>query len=190
MGDFLRHHFAVVLAFALPLALIVIIAISVYIPPLFISTDYNFVYASCGGVRYYDCDAYLQGRYTIVNNRLVLNEFNPLQDANRDGVPDAKDYSMRLFLHDTKKNESREIALAEVQTLSLSDLLTSPDGVTVAGKYSGRSRSFFLFFDSSDSYGYYLTKGKVWSKLNLITDGDYYYQRNFKFVGWVSPGRN
>ncbi len=130
-----------------------------------------------------------------MNNKLSLNNVDLTQDSNKDGVADFKqNYNTRIFLHDTKKNESREISLTEAQMLTLNNLLTSPDGVTVSSNYSYNGGGDFLFLfggGGRSSYGYYLTKGKSKSKLNLINNTDqYYYQNNFQFIGWILPGRN
>ena len=194
MKEFLKKNFAIVLAFVLPVALIAIIALSTYLPSLFLSTDYNFVYSSCtDGTNYYPyhCNNYLQKRYSVINGKIVVNSIDPTQDSDKDGVPDINEnYTARIFLHDTKKNESREITLEEAQLLSLNGLLTSPDGVTVSSNYD-RGADFFFLFDGGSSYGYYLTRGKSRSKLNLINNDDrYYYRNNFQFIGWILPGRN
>lgn len=194
MKEFFKKNFAIVLAFILPIVLITIIALSTYLPSLFLSTDYNFIYSSCTeGTNYYSyyCNNYLQKRYSVVNGKIVVNQIDPAQDSDKDGVPDINEkYTARIFLHDTKKNESREITIEEARTLNLHGLLTSPDGVTVSSHYD-RGGGFFFLFDGGSSYGYYLTKGKSRSKLNLINrDNRYYYRDNFQFIGWVLPGRN
>ena len=195
MKDFFKQNFALVIAFSLPLLLIVGIALSAYLPSLFISTDYNFVYSSCtdGNNNYYSyrCDNYLQKRYSVVNGQLVVNDVDPTLDSDNDGIPDVKEgYTARLFLHDTKNNETREISLTEANTLSLNELITSPDGVSVSSQYD-RGADFFLLFDGGSSYGHYLMKGSAKSKLNLINNENrYYYRNNFQFIGWVLPGRN
>ena len=196
MKEFFKKNFAIVLAFVLPIALIAIIALSACLPSLSLSTNYNFIYSSCTeGTNYYPyyCNDYLQRRYSVVNGKLFVNTVDPAQDSDKDGVPDINEnYIARIFLHDTKKNESREIALKEAQTLSLNGLLTSSDSVTVSNYYDrGGGDFFFIFGGGSSSYGYYLTKGKSRSKLNLINrDNRYYYRDNFQFIGWVLPGRN
>lgn len=195
MKEFFKKNFAIVLAFVLPIALIAIIALSTYLPSLFLSTNYNFIYSSCtAGTNYYPyyCNNYLQKRYSVVNGKMVVNAIDPTQDSDNDSIPDINEnYTARIFLHDTKKNESREITLEEAQTLSLNGLLTSPDSVTVSSHYDRGVDFFFIFDGGSSSYGYYLTKGKSRSKLNLINRDDlYYYRDNFQFIGWVLPGRN
>lgn len=194
MKQFLKQNFAILLAFILPLILIVGVALSVYLPSASLSTNYNFVYSSCfGGTEYYSyqCDRYLQNRYSVVNGKIVLNTIDPKQDSDKNGVLDVNEtYTARLFLHDTQKNESKEIILKEAQMLTLNNLLTSPDGVTILSHYN-QGGDFFIFGRGSSSYGYYLTKGKARVKLELINNSDqYYYQNNFQFLGWVLPGRN
>ena len=190
MKEFIKKNFVILLAFTLPVAFIIIIVLSTYIPSLFLSTDYNFIYTSCTD-NSYRCDNYLQKRYSVVNNKLIINSIDPTQDSDNDGILDINEnYTARIFLHNTEKNESREITSEEAQTLTLNSLLTSPDGITVSRNYD-RGVGFFLIFDGGSSFGYYLTKGKSKDKLNLINRDDrYYYRDNFQFIGWVLPGRN
>ncbi len=192
--EFIKKNFAILLAFALPVVLIAVVALSTYLPSRFLSTSYNFLYSACtDGVNYYsyNCDRYLQQRYQVQEGKLAILPLDPKQDLNSNSVPDINEkYYERLFLHDTQKNESREITQDEAKALTLSGLLTSPDGVIVSGSYSGGG-DFFPFGGRSSTYGYYLTHGKAKSKLNLINNSDqYYYGNNFQFVGWVLPGRN
>lgn len=195
MKEFLKKNFALVCAFALPILLIIIITLTTYLPSVFISTKYNFIYTVCfDGRNYYsyNCNDYLQKRYSVADDKLVINPIDTAQDLDKNGIPDYKQsYSDRIFLHDTEKNESREISLKEAQALSLSGLLTSPDNITVSSHYDRTPDEFFFFGGGSSSYGYYLTKGNNRSRINLINSVDpYYYQNNFQFIGWVLPGRN
>ena len=187
---FIKNHFVVILAFILPLLLIGGLAISTYLPSMLLSTEYDFVYATCGdGTNYYyeyNCETYLNSLYMVENGKLLLRDINPTQDSDSDGTLDvAENYVTRLFLHDTKANEGREITLQEAQSMGLNGLVTSPDGVSVESAYNN-SGDFFIFFNGSSHYGYYLTKGSKKSKLNLVNDDDqYYYRDSFKFIGWV-----
>ena len=199
MKEFLKKNFAIVFAFSLPILLIIIVALSSYIPSAFLKTKYNFIYTACDtGTNYnsypYYCNTYLQKRYTVMDGKLVVQHVDLDKDLNIDKarIPefDGK-YTARIFLHDTAKNESREITLEEARLLTMNGLLTSPDGVTVSSNYNRGGGEFFPFFGGTSSYGYYLTKGKSKKKLDLINTTDqYYYQNNFQFLGWVLPGRN
>lgn len=178
---FFRENRIVVIAFLLPILLIVIVAFSVYLPAFFIKTNYRFVYATCvGGSSYYSplsCEDYLKQRYSVVNGKLVVNEVTLGKDEN---------FNAHIFIHDTQKNESQEITSSEAKKLTINDLLTSPDGITVSGEYdSNNSGEFFIFGGRSSRFAYYLTKGGSRTKLNLIGNSEsYYYQNNFKFIGW------
>jgi len=197
MKEFIKNNFAIVLASLLPILLIVIVALSLYIPSVFLSTKYNFVYTTCDtGTNYYNshyCNTYLEKRHTVVDGKIVVSPVDLTKELNLDKASPEFDrkYTARIFLHDTNKNESREISLEEAKTLTLNNFLTSPDGVTVSSNYNNRGGDiFFLFGGGSSSYGYYLTKGKSKDKLNLINTSDQYYYHNFQFLGWVMPGRN
>lgn len=192
--EFIKKNFVILLAFILPIALIAVIALNAYLPLSFISTNYNFVYVSCfGQSNYYDCDNYLEKRYLVVDNKIVANKTDStLASDNRKTTDINENYTARIFLHDTAKNESREITFEEAQALTLNSLITSPDGITVSGHYDENNGDFFFIFGgSSSSYGYYLTKGKSRAKLNLVSNTNRsYYRNNFQFIGWVLPGRN
>ena len=131
MKEFIKRNFAILLAFILPALLIIIVAVTTYLPSLFVSTHYNFIYTTCAdGTNYYpyNCNGYLQQVYSVVNGKLVKNNVDLTQDFNKDGVPDFSEaYNARVFFHDTKKNESREITFTEAQALTLNNLLTSPE---------------------------------------------------------------
>ena len=171
--EFIKKNFAVLLAFILPIALIVIVALSTYLPSLFLKTDYNFIYATCsdsGHNSYYYCPGYLKQKYTVVNGKLVINEVDVTKLMDLYGRPypyENQSYSSRIFLHDTKKNESKEITSEEAQALNLSSLVTSPDGVSLSSGYDNDT-NFFFIFGNGRSYGYDLIKGKSRKKLNLI----------------------
>jgi hypothetical protein len=187
MKQFIKENLVLVLAFGLPILLILIVAITTYAPSWLVSTNYDFIYATCSDPKgyNYNCENYADKTYKVVGSKLVLIPIDPNIDSNQNGVKDATEgYTLRIFLHDTKKNESREITLSEAEGMTLSSLLTSPDGVTVSSGYS--ERSGFFIFDGGSDYGYYLMKGRSKKKLDLINQLDqYYYQGNFKFIGWV-----
>lgn len=191
MKENLRKNFGLIVAFALPILLILGVALSIYIPQFFVSTKYNFVYSVCSDNYYNDgCNKYLQKHFTVTDNVLSVNEvsvsdmYPNISEAERKYYN--TNYSSRIFLHNSKTNESREISIDEAKKMKFDSLLTSPDGVTISNSYTGGGGSFFPFGGSGYSYGYYLMKGNSKSKLNLINDNDrYYYQNNFHLVGWV-----
>ena len=183
--NYMKDNLGVVLAIALPLALILGIFLTTYIPSQLVTTEYNFVYATCDDNQYrYQCDRYLQERYGIVGGTINQNEVD-LEMFDDKFPEENSSYTARLFVHDTVVNESREVTIEEAKSYSLNTLLTSPDGVAVEN-INERGGDFFLIYDGGSSRGYYLTKGSGKKKLNLIgNDGRYYYGENFRFIGWI-----
>ncbi|MDP2593050.1 MAG: hypothetical protein Q8P52_00145 [bacterium] len=187
----MRKHWPIVLAFALPLLLILVVLFSVYIPSLFISTEYDFIYATCEDNHYYyDCGAYLNKRYTVKDGKLFENTVTADEVNARVPIPEnAKtatpvEYKTRIFLHDTAENQSREITLEEARGLNLSPLKTSPDGVTVTSSWDYNNDFLFPFSGRSEYY-YSLSKGRSKSRLNIIMDEASRYSQNLQFIGWV-----
>jgi len=177
------------IAFLLPLFFIAVVFFTTYLPSRNLSTDYDFVYATCNDANYaygVACGNYLNSLYAVDNDQLTETAVPPGLDSDRDGIPDVdENYQTRLFFYDTDLDESREISFAEARELSLRDLISSPDGVTVEWR-NPRSNGFFLFYDSRSSAGYYLTRGNTRRELNIIGRGDRrYYQDDFMFIGWV-----
>lgn len=192
MKEVFKKNFAVIVAFLLPLVLIIVVALSVYIPSLFISTKYNFVYTTCSyedSYSPYNCNYYNynQKRYSVENGRFVIPEIDPNQDLDKNGIPDEKQGGLpRIFMYNTKTHESKEITVGEASSFKYSSLLTSPDGVTLSNGYQYNGSGFFPFVGGYNSYDYYLVKGSSKKKLNLFNgDNRYYYQNNFQFIGWV-----
>ena len=191
MRDFFKRNGILVVAFALPALLLAGVAASVYFPSRNLAAKFDFVYASCGqsAGNYYQCGLWLQKRYAVTDGKIAVVPVAPASDADKNGVPDVQeDYAARLFYHDTLADESREITLADAQKLQLSGLLASPDGLTVTGQYRGGG-DFFPFSSRGSSYGYYLAKGNVRRRLNINNADPYAYDGNFRFLGWVLPGR-
>jgi len=176
-------------AFLLPLIFILVVFVTTYVPAQSLSTDFNFVYATCteGRSPYsYYCSNHLQNRYDIENGRLIEKDLPADLDSDNDGVPDRdENYQTRLFIHDTALDLSEEISLIEAQRFNLEDRLTSPDGVSVEWQYANGG-NFFPFVRYSNRYGYYLTRGSAKRELNLVNQSQVpYYQNDFPFLGWI-----
>ncbi|MDZ7611719.1 MAG: hypothetical protein U5L10_03065 [Candidatus Moranbacteria bacterium] len=186
MKNFIKNNYIIIIAFALPILLIVSVALFTYIPTFLVSTDYNFLYATCqkNDSNYYDrdCEKYIQNRFEVQNNRLTVDGISDVKNNNQlINIFEVSDgsYDVRFFLHNTEKDESREIPLERALEYKLSGLITSPDGYSVSYEYNRGAD--FIFFDGGSSRGYYLKKGNGEKKLNLINDR----RGNFKFIGWI-----
>lgn len=189
MAEVKKNYLLIVVAFLLPMIFLGVVLIVSVIPSATLSTDYDFLYATCSegsGPYSYNCRPYLASRFGIDNGRLIERPVPADQDSDRDTIPDVEEnYRARLFIHDTETNQSREISQQEAEGLQLLDLQTSPDGVAVEWDRSGGD-DFFFIFGSRSSYGYYLTKGNARQKVELINDSDrYYYGYDLYFLGWI-----
>lgn len=190
MKEFLKKNFVIVLAFALPFVFLIIFVLSVYLRSFFLSTNYNFVYLVCDSFNF-SCRDLLK-QYSVINGKIVISTINQTQNLNEKGITDIKEHdNVRIFLYDTKKYERQQITFKEAQELYLSEHLTSPDGFKISRLYDRDRDVFFFFFNFNSSYdGYYLVKGKIKRKLDLIDIAYPFYSDYIKFIGWVLPGRN
>ena len=196
----MKKHLTLIIGIALPVIIIAIVAVSVYLPSKFLKTDYNFVYATCGDgsstyyysdYRYYCDRGYLDVRYSVEDGKLVYNAPKAGADLNKNGVEDKDEkVTVRFFLHDTLKDESKEITFEDAQKFDYSGLLTSPDGVAVTSGYESNPDVFPFFYSGGSQYKYYLTKGSKKKEVNMVLGTEGYYSGGFKFVGWVLPGRD
>lgn len=165
LGEALKRNWAVWLAIALPIAMIVFIAASIYLPRLWApEPQYGFVYS----VNNYNYD---EAKVRVRNGRLEKVE------AAHDEDDKGKLSNPRLYAYHPQSGESQEIDFDEAQKLKLDDRKKSPDGFEVkAGDgYSGP-------FGGSSEGGVYFSGHGVSHKLNLRGVDNAY---NFQFIGWV-----
>jgi hypothetical protein len=184
-----RQHLLLGIAFALPLMFILTALVVSYLPAATLAPEYNFVYASCSQGRppyRYNCGNYFKNRYVVENAQLQELVTPDTLDSDNDGVLDSEgNYEARLFLHDTELNQSRELLLPEFRALTLDKKIIAPDGIAMEWEYS-HGGNFFPFFDGRSRSGYYLTRGQVRDRLNLVGDSERsYYREDLLFLGWV-----
>lgn len=154
-----REKLPLIVGIGLPLLLILYVAITAYLPSLFVKPKYNFIYSN---------DSYYDYSVNVLDGRISIQ---PRYYDNRDFRQPT------LFLYDVINDKSTQISLAQAQSYTLDPSDKSPDGFTV-GRRDSDGYYFPFFFDSYDRGIYLMGKG-----LNRkLTDRDYYY---FKFVGWI-----
>jgi len=160
----MKEKLPLLVGIGLPILLILYVAVTSYIPSLFVKPKYNFVYATNS---YYDYNINVIGGKISVEPRYTnygARTYRPQQPT--------------LFLYDVTEDKSKQISLAQAQTYTLDPSNKSPDGFTVGRRESDGYSYFPFFFGGYDRGTYLMGKG-----LNRkIVDQDYY---NFKFIGWV-----
>lgn len=177
MSDTRKQHWVLLIAFALPLLLIGGLSLSVYWPQWQLDPEYDFVYTNCSSFDRFtetNCEDYLGKRFTIDDDGTIQDTATSTEDARQ----------IRFFRHDTDENRSVEIPYEEVAALTLSPLLTAPDGINIDSGYQ-HGTNFFIF-GSGGEYGHYLTEGDTKVRLDLLQDFDRYsYRGEFYFIGWI-----
>lgn len=168
----MKKHIPLIFALSIPALLIIGVALSIYLPTLFIKPQYNFLFSTGG-------DYYYRNEYTVEGDKLVKKPV-ALPKAVQDGK------EPELYLYDVQKNISTKISLVDAQALSLDSNPMSPDGFELT--YGSDGGGVFPFFYWSDrDYGSRFLKGHgVAKKINLPNIASYdYYSGNFQFLGWI-----
>ena len=165
---------------ALPIIFIILISIIVFVPPLFIKPQNNFLYIIENN--YYTYNQGYLNEYKVVNGQLALDPL-PIP-KNR---PDLKlTEAPTLYLYNVKTNTSQQISFEEAKRYVLDPGPSSSDGYIV--KYEYNNSGIFSIFGGSngDINGYFIEKGSGKKKLDgMLVNNTYSYQANFKFIGWI-----
>lgn len=157
---------------AIPIAMIIFIAGSIYIPGIFIKPQYNFIYATSGDTSYYYDRLYTVEEGKVIRRPVIAPTYGkPVTE------PD-------FYLYDVKTDQARKLTFDEAVIYRLDASAQSPDGFTVV---NGRGEyGMFPFFVGGSNYQNYYLRGKnVSRKLNLSLRANAYY--SFQFLGWVTP---
>ena len=166
-----KKNISLIVGIAIPVFMIILIAVSIYLPSLFApAPQFNFLYVTG--------DRYGKNRqYGIENGMLVKYEVKSESRTPRES---------RLFIYDVSKNISKEVTFAESQKLKLDANVKSPDRYEVV--YGGREYGFFPFFFAG-GYNHntmYLKGHNTSRKLELqSTSGRRYYYYDWRFLGWI-----
>lgn len=169
----IKKNWSLWLAVALPVLMIVFVAISIYVPRLWApKPQYNFVYVSHDTTTGYVIPQYavrvVDGK--ITKEVVALDETIPVTVKQQYVEP-------HLYVYDMKTGESRSLTFEEAETLKLDDRKQSPDAFFVkqTNGYGGP-------FDSGSSPALYIAGHSVSQKLDLRGVTNPY---DFSFVGWV-----
>lgn len=160
-----KKNIPLLIGVLIPIAMIILVAAAIYLPALFSQPKYDFIYLT--GDYYYP-------QYYVDNDGKLVR---------KDVVPPEPNYppntESRLFYHDIKTNESRQISYDEAKDYNLDINIKSPDGYEIV---NGNGAEFFPFFGGSGNDSHYIKGHNASKKLNLQSQGGYY---NFRFLGWV-----
>ncbi|MFA5080685.1 MAG: hypothetical protein WC472_03650 [Candidatus Paceibacterota bacterium] len=164
----IKKNLTLILAISIPIAMILLIAISIYLPSLFMNPQYEFLYSMS---RHF---IYSNDNYVIENEKLLLNI-----ESSKDGTYGIPD--MKFYIYNTINNTSKEISYEEAQKLRLDPNIKSIDGFEIVD--GNHESGFFPFYYSSRDYDSHYLKNSITSKkLNLKVTSNY---DNFNFIGWI-----
>ncbi len=187
----LKSNLPIILAFAIPVLMIVIVALVVYLPALFLNPQSDFVYATQLGQK---SPLYTGARYIVTDGKISVECFDAYRAPfvkedlaaptllPKEACTATNSDAGTLFLHDVETNKSKELSFTDAQALTLNNKPISPDGYeVVSAQYNG---DIFPFISGATGYGTKYLKGRYGSKkldLQLATDS----YNNFTFIGWV-----
>lgn len=161
---------SLLLALLIPVAMILFVAGSIYLPGLFIHPKYNFIY--------YNEGSYYSIRYIVKNGELIKLE--PTEEQKKYNYNNG--IEPKLFEYNVVKNESKEVSFDYARMVALDSNFMSPDGFTVEYGNGGESFFPFFFYSGTDYNARYLKGHNVSKKINIQTDVN---NRNFRLLGWI-----
>lgn len=173
----IKENLALIAALAVPVVMIVLVALTIYVPRTWAKPQYDFIYTTEYNYYY---------RFSVIDGKLNVTEsFDPSAPQaapypypapvpGKDLPPQPKP---KIYLHHTDTDSNEEITLEKAQVLNLSGDTKSPDGYQV-----NRGDSSGSFFGSSGYNTFYITGHHLSQKVNLATS-DYGY--DFHLIGWI-----
>lgn len=202
-----KENLPVVIAIALPILLILVVAIFAYVPKSAQKLAYNFVfleqsasYARAGN----ECVVF-KNTYTVENNAIKLTPLKqplltdtagrPMSAIDKEiaikarygcytDSPFLEREAPKLYLYNADVDAVEEITFEQASKLQVVGQRTSPDGYTVGYKYVSNG-IFELFGSNGNNSGMYATKRDINVPLNLASEG-YYNNSEIDFLAWVA----
>lgn len=179
-----KQKWPLYIALAVPVLMIVLVAVFIYLPGVGQHPKYNFVYMSGSNIYSY---SYGYQDYQVSGGKLVKNP--PPPDLTPPGSPKSfytPDSALpHFYFYDVGKNSAMEISFEQAEMYKLDSSNSSPDNYTIERGNGGGGD--FIFGSSGGDYNSWFIKGHNRSvKLNLkLTGSTQYYSDNFRFLGWV-----
>lgn len=165
-----QRNWSLIIGLAIPPAMIVFVAMAIYLPRVFVSVDppqYDFLFMTG--------NAY-QVAYYVRDGHLV-------EEQSGTTPAPAMPPDVRFFVYNVAGDKLQEMSFEEASRISLDSSMIAPDGYRVE---QGRHRGWFLFDFSYGVPRWFLVKNGHSHKLEAISDPEapyhYYYLR---FLGWV-----
>ncbi len=182
----MKKNISLIIGLAIPIVLVVVIALVVYIPQMLLKPAQDFLYVVGQNKYYYSYGDF----YSVINGKLE-KKFVPFPSPK---TPEEKilyqeKYPIvRLFVYNSKDGTSREVVYEEASSFNLSTLSQSSDGFTFAGNGGYYNNGIFEIFGSSrEPNKFYLKKGNLTKKIELSVGSydSYYGASQVEFLSWI-----
>jgi hypothetical protein len=172
----MKKNLPLIIGIALPIIFIIIISFVLFVPSLYVKPQHNFIYTTSD---YYGYNQGYQETYKVLNNRIVTERVLPRdKETQQIGAP-------TLYVYNVQDDTSHQVSFDEVKDLAIDPGPSSPDGYTIAYEY-GHDGIFELLGSDGNNNNFFISKGNGKKRLSgLVGDGRYWYQGNFKLIGWV-----
>jgi len=172
-----KKNLPVIFAFAIPVLMVIGIALSIYLPRMFASPEYDFMYIVGSDVGHYGYSGH-DGEYSVDDGFVVRNKAVKDPYYNYEPKNDEK-----FYIYAVEEGEAEEITFTEARDYELDSNSESPDGYGV--DCSRKVQGMFLFFvdTSRDCSKRVISKDGGGSDDLNIRGLDY---NNFKFLGWIT----
>ncbi len=168
-------NFSLIAGIALPILMILFVALSIYVPRMFVHPQYNFVFSMN------DNAPYGSSQFSVENGAIVQHAVQ-YPDTYPKPVPPLQPM---LYVYDVRSDQAHLVTWPAAKKLHVSGDVTSPDGYQAEQGRGGGGYIFpFIFEGGYDGSNLYLT-GHGGSKRVNVPMANYYY--NFHFIGWVLP---
>jgi hypothetical protein len=167
-------NWSVRIAIALPIVMVVAVALSIYLPTRHQNYQGQFLYTASDG-SYYGLQ-----EYTVANEHVA---YKPLTEEQLK-FSGGRRGTTHLYLHDISTNESNEVSFEQATQLTLDNARKSQTGLTI--EYGTRDHGFMpLLFGSGTDFGALYVAGDRGSKKLNLKAPPYPYYGGFNFLGWV-----
>lgn len=167
-----KKNVPLIIALSIPVLMVVLVAVSIYLPSAFVKPQTDFIYAVEGD---YYCRTHT---FSVQMGRVTQVEVKQ-QNQSQYNCGDLR--KPRVFYYDVKTDQSKEITGEQAAQFVVDDTPRSVDGFEVV---SGGGGSDIFSFGGYDYYNRYLKKGSYARRINAVVGQQYYYN-GFRFLGWV-----
>ncbi|PIT92218.1 MAG: hypothetical protein COU08_03510 [Candidatus Harrisonbacteria bacterium CG10_big_fil_rev_8_21_14_0_10_42_17] len=161
---------------AIPLLMVVFVALAIYLPGATLEPQFDFLYYTGGNFGF--------DGFRLEQGHVAFFEAEVSEDQ-KPFLPRYPEQELKLYRHNVLTDTSVVLTLEEAQLLTLDSNPISPDGFRLTQGRGGDGFSFFPFFYNGGDYRtWYLTTKRASKPLTLQVGENSYY--DVTFLGWVN----